>query len=353
MMKRFPILILLLCSSSLFAQQGPVAVRFTEAINKDLRGSVELTGTVESREASVVASEVEGIVDTLHAREGELVRRGAPIASLRAEDLRLRMRALEGDLQEANARLELAEASLKRARGMFEDQIISQQQLDDALSESQAWMGRVARLDAEMERVRRDLARSTIRAPFMGVIAEERVAVGEWVSSGGAIAELIDITSLEVTVDAPERHFGSIDKGDPVRVILPALENLEVAGRVRAVIPRSSTSSRTFPVKVSIDSNGGIGVGMRAQVHVPVGRSRPVTIVPKDAIVRQGSQEMIYLIGPDETAKPVPVTTGASAGVWLEVRGDVSAGDRVITRGNERLRPGQSVAAQPIEYEKP
>lgn len=344
---------LLLLATPLLAQPGPMAVRYTEAISESVRGTVELNGTIESRGASTIASEVAGIVSRLHVREGDFVTTGNPIASLRSEDLRLQRQASEGALLEANARLELARASLSRARGMWEDQIISRQQYDDAVSEEQAWLGRVASTRANLERIKRDLERATIRAPFSGVLTQERVAVGEWVSAGGEIADLLDTSTLEVDVDVPEKHYGSISRGDTVMVTLPALDELRVAGSIRAIIPRSDTSSRTFPVKISIDSNGSIGVGMRARVALPVGSERSAVLVPKDAIVRQGPSQMIYVIADGNTVSAVPVTTGESAGVWVEIAGDVDPGAQVVTRGNERMRPGQQVAGQPLEYPFP
>ena len=77
------------------------------------------------------------------------------------------------------------------------------------------------------------------------------------------------------------------------------------------------------------------------------------TIIPKDAVYRQGDQLIVYVMDGDDTVKQVPVQTGNGAGVWVEVQGQISPGQRVVTRGNERLRPGQKVRAKPVEYPLP
>ncbi len=335
-------------------EMPPTPVRYTEARNHQLRRSVVLTGSVESRRSSVVASEVEGLVERLAAREGDRVRKGQPLVELRRHNLALRLEAVRGQLREAEARLDLARARLGRSRGLFEELIISQQQLDDAVSESEAWQGRVSQLEADVARLEDDLERAVVRAPFAGVVAREHVAPGEWLAAGGAVMELVDVGDLEVTVEVPESRFAGVAVGGPAVVRLAGLGGLEVEGSVRAVVPRASAQSRTFPVKISLPNPAGsIGVGMLAQVHLPVGEPEEAVIVPKDAVVNQGNQQMVFVIGEDETVQPMPIKTGTPAGAWIAVEGPLQPGARVITRGNERVFPGQKVNGQVVEYELP
>ena len=336
------------------AEMPPTPVRYTEAQNHAVRRSIVLTGSIESRRASMVASEVEGLVEQLAAREGDRVKKGQPLVHLRQTNVALRLQAVEGQLKEAQARRSLALASLERWRGLFDEKIISRQQLDDAVSESEAWEGRVAQLAADVARIKDELARTIVRAPFSGVVVMEHVAEGEWLSSGGEVVELVDLDDLEVTVEVPESYFDGLQAGYLASLRIDALGGLEVAGVVRSVVPRANVQSRTFPVKISIDnSEGRIGVGMLAIVRMPVGEPQPSVVVPKDAIVSQGNEKVVMVIGEDDTVQRVSVRTGSSAGAWVAVEGGVRPGDRVITRGNERVFPGQPVTAQPVEYELP
>ena len=333
---------------------GPAPVRFTPAIEAEVRSTIDLTGTVESRRSSVVASEVAGLVVELAVREGDRVEKGDPLVVLRRQSLELRLEAADGDVAEAEARLALARASLTRARKLVEDQVFSEQQLDDAVSEADAWTARVARLTAERDRLADDLDRSTVRSPFDGVVVEERCAEGEWISAGGAVMEVMDFIELEVTVEVPERQFVGLVVGAEAEVTFGALPGSVVEGRIRAVVPRANPQSRTFPVKVAVDnSNGRIGVGMLARVALPIGEPSSSVMVPKDAIVSSRGGEIVYVIGDDESVVPVPVETGASSGPWVSVNGEIRAGDRVVTRGNERLRPGMTVLPSLVDYEQP
>mgnify|MGYP001824492326 CR=1 FL=1 len=131
------------------AQQAS-PVRFTEVQNHDVRRSIRLPGSVEARTESVVATEVAGYVVAVDVQEGERVRKGQPLARLRAIWFELQLQEAEGRLKEARARLQLAESKLRRAHELFEDEVISQDELDDAVSESAAWQGRVDQTTAEI-----------------------------------------------------------------------------------------------------------------------------------------------------------------------------------------------------------
>lgn len=335
-------------------EMPPSPVRFTEARHHDLRRTISLTGSVASRRSSLVATEVAGAVSRLFAREGDRVKRGAPLAGLRSEEIRLRLEAARGQLQEAEARLKLAGSQLARARELFSEQIISQGDLDDAISESEAWSGRVAQLTSDVARLEIDLERATIRAPFSGAVVREHTAEGEWLAIGDPVVEMVDLGDLEVTVEVPESYYSGLAAGGSARVIFDSLGGREVAGTIRAVVPRANAQARTFPVKIGLDNKERlIGAGMLAQVYLPVGETRPTVVVPKDAVAAQGRDSVVYVIGEGDAARPVVVRTGAAAGVWIAVEGDVAAGDRVVTRGNERLSPGQKVVPEPMEYPAP
>lgn len=333
---------------------GPAPVGFTEARDHALRPTVRLSGSVEARRSSLVASEVAGLVTELLAREGDLIPKGRPLVRLRRQDLELRLEVQQASLREAEARLDLAARNLRRARELFADQVISRQDLDNAVSEQTAWAGRVESLQAEIARVEDNLVQSQITAPFTGFVVEEHTQVGEWIGIGDPVAVLVDLEELEVVVELPERHFRSLGRGTPARISFEALPGLTVTGQVDAVIPQADRETRTFPVKVRFSNRGHrVGVGMLAQVELPVAEASQVLMVPKDAVIRRGSREVVFRIASDGSVEEVEVQPGIAGGAWIGVRGDLAPGDRVVTRGNERLRPGQQVAGSPITYELP
>jgi RND family efflux transporter MFP subunit len=257
-------------------------------------------------------------------------------------------------MEEAKARLKLAELSLERARRLHGEKILSQQELDNAFYEFNAWQGRVDQLDAEIQQTQHDLKRSVIRAPFAGTIVSKRTEVGEWLDVGSPVVEIVSLDVLEVRVDVPERYFERLSLNASAVVTFDSLPDYEVKGRVSAIIPRADPQARTFPVKVRLENTEGrIGVGMLAQVSVPAGETYRAVVIPKDAVIRQGVSEVVYRMNGDDSVEVVTIVTGAGVGSWIAVNGPIEAGHRVITRGNERLSPGQTVQGELLEYALP
>jgi len=244
-----------------------------------------------------------------------------PVPSGRTTTQEIQLTAQKASLREAEARLKLAETRLKRARELFQQGIIAQQEADDAQSEFNAWQGRAERLKAEIASIKLDVERSTIRAPFAGVIVAERCAVGEWIGQGDPVAELISLYDLEIQVYVPERYFSTIQPGYETAVQFESLPGYELSAKVSAVVPRANPQARTFPVKVRINNKEGkVGAGMLAQVSFSAGESYRATVVPKDAVITRGERRFVYVVAEDSTVSQVPVETGVGAGaspVWV------------------------------------
>jgi RND family efflux transporter MFP subunit len=329
----------------------PSPVRYTEAAAHSVRRDIRLPGTVEAKTSSLVASEVEGLVEGLKAHEGQTVRKGQTLVELRRTHLELDLSAAQAELREAEARLKQAKQNLNRSQELFDSQVLSQGQLDDARYEFDAWTGRSEQLDADIARINLDIERSTVKAPFAGIVVAERTDIGEWVGKGQPVVELMSLYELEVRVEVPERHFRELNPGATATVGFEALPGYEVTGRVSSIVPRASSQARTFPIKIKISNKEGrIGAGMLAEVAFPVGESYQATVVPKDAVITRGDRRFVYLITGEDTVDMVPVSTGAGVGQWVEVEGSIQPGAKVVTRGNERLSPGQRVQGELLEY---
>ncbi len=355
-MKRI-IKLLVICFVTLgYAQengQQPALVKYTEAIEAAVERTVQLPGYVEAPNVSMLASETDGLVTELRVREGDRVARGQALVMLRTTPLELKLQAAQARLKEARAREKLAEKSLERFRQLVEAKTISRQQLDESRYEYDAWQGRIETLRAEIASIQFDIKRSTIRAPFNGIVVSRHTEVGQWSDTGESVLEILSTDTQEIHVDVPEKYFNDLEVGVDLNVTFDSLPDQTYAAYIRALIPRADTGSHTFPVKLRLrNSSENISAGMLARATFPLGQPRTGTLVPKDAIVRQGRMTVVYLIN-GHSAVPAPVTPGAAMGLWTVVDGDVSPGDKVITRGNERLQPGQPVQGELLRYPSP
>ena len=350
-------LLVLTCSAaSVYGQdygQQATPVKYTEAVNMPVEQTVQLPGYMEAPNVSVLASEISGLVTELKVREGDRVTTGQPLVTLRTTPLELSLQAAQARLKEAQARRKLAETSLERFRGLMERNAISRHELDEARYEFDAWQGRIDTLRAEIAGIQYDIERSAIRAPFNGVVVARHTEVGQWSGVGNRVLEVLSTDTQEVHVDVPEKYFNGLKSGVNVNVTFDSIPGREFTAYIRAIIPRADPRARTFPVKLRLrEPSAEIGAGMIARAAFPLGESVPGTLVPKDAIVRLGGNTMVFLIDRG-SAVPAPVTVSGAMGVWSVVNGAVAPGDKVITRGNERLQPGQPVQAELLPYPTP
>ena len=311
------------------------------------------------------------------------------------------------ELAGANARKKAAKAfhdfrlaQLKRATHLFEKGAFNEEELHEIEAEAEAalqvfrqgeenWKlvvagprdekilqakARVAMQDAIVRNLQSRVRKYTIVAPFDGFVVVEHTEQGEWLKQGDLVADVVALTEVDVQINVRESHIAHIQIGQEISVEIPALSNLRMTGNVSSIIPQADIRARTFPVKVRVsnpireNATGNhspmIKAGMIARAVVPTGARRKGLLVPKDALVLGGPSPTVFVVDAtvpdindpidDKTTsgslsntgkvRPVPVKMGVSDGRLIEIEGPIKAGELVVVRGNERLRPGQDVA---------
>ena len=336
--------ILIIHSSQSFAQAPPPAPVEVEKVEEQtLQKPVTLVGAVEPDKRSVIASEIEGLVESLPGTEGKFMAEGDVIAQFNTRMLEIDLNEAKATKRESQARYNLAKKNLDRFQELEKKGVASTQQLQDAESEKSAWGARMAQAQAHIDGYEYDIEKSKIRAPFSGYVTEEFTEIGEWVQKGGPVVELINMDIAEINIDMPERYISKIKKGLNVTVDIDALPENHFEGEITSVVPQADNESRTFPVKINIENKDGIiKSGMVVRVSFPVGEPSTVKLVPKDAIVTQNNAHFIYIVS-EGAAQPLPVTTGLAYEDKIQVIGPVETGQLVVVKGNERLMPNQPV----------
>lgn len=321
----------------------PSPVRVATVANQEVQRSVTLVGTVEPWKRSVVASEIEGLVVDFLVEEGMPVKRGQILARLRTNRLTIRLNSALASHREAKTRYEQASKDLIRVKALFEKELVTQKEFDDAIAEESALRQRLNQLQTMINQVRDELAKSRIRAPFDGWVTKEFTEVGQWVQAGGSVVELVDLSRLQVEVPLPERFVRDVRVNDPVSVAFDGLPGFNTKGRVFSVIAQADLTARTFPIKIEIPNpNSSIKSGMVSRVTLSVGLPYQALVVPKDALVLRGGREFVFLVQ-EGKVNQIPVTPVLHLDSVVEVTGELQPGMTVVVEGNERLLPGQPV----------
>ncbi len=381
--------------------QGPSTVEVDAVLQEeDVVPTIELVGTVMPVRRSTIGSAVDGRVSTFEVDAGQRVADGETLATLLPNTIRIeivgakaeldvRIAELEEmqngarpeELAQAEAQLASAKAIESFAKSKFERLArlsgsagaLSVEELDSARSIFDSAEQR--RLEAEsalallkegtrVEQIKqaeakRDVqqqvvnlltdreAKYTLRSPFDGYVVREFTEKGAWVRQGDPVAEVIDISEVEIEVAVPEQALPFLTLETKVLVTINAFPGRAITGTLSRVVPDADLRARTFPVKVRVandvdDAVNLIRPGMLARVHLPSGKATSGTTVSKDAVVINGARKTVYKVV-DQKALVVPVEIVFGSSNRFLVTGDLKNGDLVVTRGNERLRPDAEV----------
>lgn len=348
-------ILLLVCASivDVFAQkpgknQGPppVPVRAAAVKLEEVSDQIVLIGTAKPLAQSTVASEVSGIVEFFPLKEGDFVKKGELLARLKSAYLELRLKGLYAARDSILANLKKAEKDLSRLARLKESKSVAEKNYDNAYYDVEALSKTLLQHEADIEQLKYDIQQKEVRAPFSGFIAKEHTQVGEWINPGGPVVTLLNMSKVQITVDVPERYATSLSRKETVRIVIASVSSHPFAGDISTILPEGDPNSRTFPVRIRVDNPGfKIKSGMEAVVTFNLQGKQKALLVPKDAIVISGNDRLVFTVAGDHVL-PLGVKILGYYGGHVAVAGNLKAGDLVVTRGNERLRPGQTVQIQ-------
>jgi membrane fusion protein (multidrug efflux system) len=325
----------------------PALVEVATVIEKEVVSRITLVGTGEPWIETVVAAEEEGVVSKVHVEEGDRVKKGQLICEQDTTQLKLEIEEAQYGISEAKILRNKAKRDWERQEQLFDIKSASGKAYDDARFNYEASRKKVNRLRAVRKNLEDQLKNKQIKAPVSGYVVKRQCQIGQWLGEGNPAVTLVVQDPIRFMVPVPERYVPSIKKGDQAAVTFDALPGESFQGKIEAVIPMADAAARTFPVRINLsNSKGSIKPGMLGRATLPVGNPHKALLVPKDSLVLSGNRKVVYVVI-DQTARLVPVETGAGHGPLIEVKGDLKADLKVVVRGNERLRPGQPVKIVP------
>jgi len=324
-----------------FAQQGmpAPAVVVAEAEMLQLAPSVDVPGTVISRFDSRLASELAAKLVWI-AEVGTVVKEGDTVARL--EDFTFKLLEMEAQarVEREQARVKFLRSENDRLDKLAEVNLSAKSQLDQVVSELA-----VAESDETMARVQLGLAQismhiTEIRAPFDGLVTERLRNIGERLNVSDEVIRIVNPNALEVVARAPLNTVNFISDGAILRLHNDYRED---DGSVRTIVPFGNPQSHMFEVRLNVDPEVWT-VGESVRLSMPTANAKEVLAVPRDALVLRREGASVFRINDDMTAEQINVITGLGDGSHIEVMGELRAGDRVVTRGAERLNSGDTVA---------
>jgi RND family efflux transporter MFP subunit len=211
----------------------------------------------------------------------------------------------------------------------------------------------------------------TVRAPFEGVVSRRTAEIGQWLTTGAEVAEVVQMNPIDVVIMVPQDMLSEFqysmrelsankqvasETASPPVPGLPATiwidnQSSALSGRVQALVPTAELMSRSFPVKIRLDNTRTdlgyrLNPGMLVKVQIRVGQVQRSLMVHKDALVLNNNGTTVVVV--DRTVEPnvaksVSVVVGNSVADFVAVTGELQEQDWVVIEGNERLRTGNPV----------
>lgn len=317
----------------------PAAVRVAIAEQVDLSSTTTVSGTVTARHDARLATDVAGRLIEV-ADVGTRVAAGDVVARIDDAQLQLQRAEFIASVERERGRLEFLTREAERLESLLANNVAARSAYENTVNNRDVARADLAVQQARLAQVNDQIVRTRITAPFPGVVAERIAQAGERVGIGEDVVRLTSPDEVEVVARAPLAAVPFLEPGQQLNV---THGDARVVGTVRAIVPFGDDRSHLLEVRLDLPAEAGLKAGQAVRVAVPIDGLRSVVAVPRDALVLRRDGAAVFRIGESGVAERLTVVPGASDGVLIEVIGAVQAGDRVVIRGGERLRPGQPV----------
>jgi membrane fusion protein, multidrug efflux system len=314
-------------------------------INKELRTNLSLSGTLMPLNQTTVKSKVAAEVRQISVQEGDKVTRGQIIAQLDVADLKARLASQQATLDEARARLALAEKNRATNQALLNQNFISQNAYDGIASSADVGQASVRAAEAQWQIARRAMDDAVVRSPMDGIISKRFVQPGEKINFDAPVAAIVSLNQMELEAPVPANEIPRIKAGQTVDFQVDGFNGRAFSGKVARINPSAENGSRSIMVYVSVDNkDNALKGGMFAKGTITLEKSASVPVVPLSALREDKGQTVLHQIV-DGKIVAQPVTLGLrneDEGV-VEIKSGASEGATVVAAKLDTLKPGALV----------
>jgi multidrug efflux system membrane fusion protein len=321
----------------------------------------EFSGRLEAVDRVQVRPRVAGAIQSVHFREGGLVKAGDLLVTIDPEPYQAAVAEAEGQVASAEAKLALANTELERGKTLFAKNTIAQADVDQRQSARSEALAGVQSSRAALKVAQLNLDYTQIRAPIAGRVGRIEVTVGNLVAAGSASVSLTTLVSVDpiyASFDASEEFVSRIlaelpaDKGaaalDQVPVEVTTLSGeAAIRGKLQLVDNEVNAASGTIRVRAVFGNPGGTLIPGQF-VRVRLGQPKEVerVLVSEKAIGTDQDKKFVFVVDGENKVSSRQVQLGSSLDGMRVVEAGLNSGDRIVVNGLQRIRPGAVVAPQ-------
>ncbi len=298
---------------------------------------LELQGDVMTKQNVLIYPEMAGTLQKVYVQKGQQVSKGQLLATI--DD-----GGMGSQLAQLKTQAELAKTTFERQKRLWDQKIGSEIQYLQAKSNYEAQQNAVKQFQSQ-------LGKSSIRAPFSGIIDNVIKDQGTVVSPGpgSEVFRIVNLSDMYIDVEVPETYLGSVSKGKEAQVFFPVLGD-SVITKIRQTGNFINPSNRSFSVEIPVpNKNGNIKPNLTAKVRINDYTSEKAILIPQSIISENAEGEQYAYIAMEPNAdneaiaKKRIITTGKTQGAFIEVLSGIEDGNQVIKEGARSVKDGQKV----------
>jgi membrane fusion protein (multidrug efflux system) len=295
--------------------------------------AVRATGRIEAVQSVELRPDEQGRIVELLFREGQAVAAGTPL--IRIDDAMLRAQA-----ERATAERELSHQQLERMRRLRADNAASPADLERAEAAARS-------ADATLSLLQLQVERTTVRAPFAGVVGQRFVSAGDYVTTGSRLLTLQSMNPQRAVIEVPERHSSLLKRGQTVEFTVAAEPDRVFTAEVDFIDPVVQPNSRTILVKGrAANPDHVLKPGMFIEARLATATRPNAVVIPEDAIQPLRTANVVWAVVDGKASRRVVELGARSQGV-VEIVSGVAVGEQVVVGGLERMAEGMPVGPRP------
>ncbi len=328
----------------------------------------EYTGRLTAVDLVEVRARVSGFLESVHFEEGEDVAKGALLFVIDPRPFAAEAAARSAELDEAEAKVELAELNRNRAKGLVASKAIAQEEFDTRVNAYRQAVAAKETARAELEIAELQLEFTKVTAPISGIIGQKLVTEGNLITGGAEGSTLL----TTIVPHDPIYAYFNVDERAVLKYVRLAMEGkLPARGEEGSPVEMGLADSKGFPFKGKLDfvdnrldeatatlraraifenDDRFLTPGLFARVRVPAGPKHEAVLIQDKAIVSDQRAKLVWVVQEDDTVEARTVQLGPMHEGLRIVRSGLSGEDRVVVSGLQLLRPGSKVS--PVALQK-
>lgn len=344
----------------------PTPVMVAAVVKADVATWDEFSGRLEAVERVDVRSRVAGAVQSVHFREGALVKAGDLLVTIDPAPFAAEVDRAHAQVVAAQARVMFTRSELDRAQRLWEESAIARRELDERVNAREEAEANLRAAEAALQSARLNLGYTQVRAPVSGRVGRLEVTVGNLVPAGpGApvLTTLVSVNPIYASFDVDEQVVSRAHKDVPgsassparlasIPVLMGTADGAETPyhGHLQLVDNQVNAKSGTVRVRAVFDNrDGSLMPGQFAKLRLGHAAPSPALLINERAVGTDQSKKFVLVVGEDNLAAYREVSLGASVDGLRIVNSGLKPGEHIVVNGLQRVRPGSLVAPQTVK----